>query len=201
MHMTEYETIAVIRPDIGGDAVETTLDRLREVVKAQGGKLLGIDHWGKKKLAYEIKKHTRGIYVHTHFLGGNKLVQELERNLRISDNVLRFMTIRMAEDVAADTREEKAYVRPQYDADTGADDTEDDLDFGGQDDDRGRGRDRDDRGRDRDDRGRDRDDRRDDRPRDRDDRGRDERPRDRSPGAAAGRQDNDAGVMAHKEEG
>jgi small subunit ribosomal protein S6 len=115
MQLTEYETTVVIRPDIGGDAVEGTLDRLRDVLRNGGGKLLAINHWGKKKLAYEIKKHARGIYVHTHYLGGNVLVQELERNLRISDNVLRFMTIRMAEGVAVDEREEKAYVRPQYD--------------------------------------------------------------------------------------
>lgn len=158
MHMTEYETTVVIRPDIGGDAVEVTLDKLRDVVKTKGGKLLAISHWGKKKLAYEIKKHTRGIYVHSHFLGGNQLVQELERNLRISDNVLRFMTIRMAEDVAVESREEKEYVKPAYDADNGNDDADDDLEFGADnDDDRGRGRDRDrDRGDrdDRDDRGR-----------------------------------------------
>ena len=114
MVLTEYETTVVIRPDIGGDAVEATLDRLRDVVRSAGGKLVAINHWGKKKLAYEINKHARGIYVHTHYLGANTLVQELERNLRISDNVLRYLTVRLAEGVKADEREEKAYVRPQY---------------------------------------------------------------------------------------
>lgn len=118
--LTEYETTVVIRPDIGGDAVENTLDRMREVVRVGGGKLLAINHWGKKKLAYEIEKHTRGIYVHTHYLGGSSMVAELERNLRISDNVLRYLTVKMANDVSAAEREEKAYVRPQYDVDDAA---------------------------------------------------------------------------------
>ena len=140
MHLTEYETTLVIRPDIGGDAVETTLDKVREVVKNGGGKLVAISHWGKKKLAYEIEKHARGIYVHTHFLGGNQLVTELERNLRISDNVLRFLTVRMAEGIAAEEREEQAYVRPQYEAeDTG---TDEGAEFGSEDEFEG-GRDRD----------------------------------------------------------
>ncbi len=116
MLMTEYETTMVMRPDLSGEAIESTLDRVREVVKAQGGMLVAIDHWGKKKLAYEIKKQARGIYVHAHYLGRQGLVAEIERNLRISDHILRYETIRMAKDVDPVTREEKAYVRPQYDA-------------------------------------------------------------------------------------
>jgi small subunit ribosomal protein S6 len=122
MHLTEYETTVVIRPDIGGDVVEGTLDKVREVVRNGGGKLVAINHWGKKKLAYEIEKHARGIYVHTHYLGGNQLVTELERNLRISDNVLRFLTVRLAEGVSAEEREEQAYVRPQYEVEEAAGD-------------------------------------------------------------------------------
>lgn len=118
MSLTEYETTVVIRPDIGGDAVEATLDKVRDVVKNRGGKLLAINHWGKKKLAYDIAKHARGVYVHTQFLGGSKLVAELERNLRINDNVLRFLTIRIAQNVSDEGREEQEYVRPSYEVDT-----------------------------------------------------------------------------------
>jgi small subunit ribosomal protein S6 len=114
MLMTEYETTMVMRPDLGGDAIEGTLDRVREVVKTQGGKLLAINHWGKKKLAFDIKKQSRGIYVHAQFLGQKGLVAELERNLRITDNVLRYETVRVARDVDPVSREEKAYVKPVY---------------------------------------------------------------------------------------
>jgi len=49
--MTEYETTMVVRPDISGDVIESTLDRVREAVKKSGGKLVALNHWGKKKLA------------------------------------------------------------------------------------------------------------------------------------------------------
>lgn len=114
MLMTEYETTMVMRPDLGGDAIEGTLDRVREVVKTQGGKLIAINHWGKKKLSFDIKKQSRGIYVHAQYLGQKGLVAELERNLRITDNILRYETVRVARDVDPATREEKAYVKPVY---------------------------------------------------------------------------------------
>lgn len=125
MSLTEYETTVVIRANVGGDAVEAALDRMRDVIKSRNGKLLAINHWGKKKLAYEIEKQTRGLYVHTHYLGGNDVVAELERNFRINDHVLRFLTIKLNEQVIGDEHEEQAYVRPEYDADDGDDkDTE-----------------------------------------------------------------------------
>lgn len=117
MSLTEYETTVVIRANVGGDAVESALDRMREVIKARNGKLLAINHWGKKKLAYEIDKQARGLYVHAHYLGGNDVVAEIERNFRINDQVLRFLTIRLNDQIMADEREEQAYVRPEYDAD------------------------------------------------------------------------------------
>lgn len=116
MMLTEYETTVILRPDISGDVVESTLDRVREAVNGRGGKLLAINHWGKKRLAYEIEKQPRGIYVHTQYLGPNDLVAELERTLRISDNVLRFMTIQVAKDVNPTEREVTEYVAPSYDA-------------------------------------------------------------------------------------
>ncbi|MBI5508285.1 MAG: 30S ribosomal protein S6 [Deltaproteobacteria bacterium] len=114
MHMTEYETTVVVRPDVGGDAIEATLDRVREAVRGRGGKLIAINHWGKKRLAYPIKKHARGVYVHAQYLGKADLVAEVERNLRISDTVLRFLTVKVAIDVDPNGREEQAYARPQY---------------------------------------------------------------------------------------
>ena len=116
MLMNQYETTVVLKPDVGGDTIEAALDRVRDVVSTQGGKLLEIDHWGKKRLAYEIQKHTRGIYVHTQFLGKGPMVAELERNLRINHNILRFLTIKTKVGVNPDEAEVKEYVKPEYGA-------------------------------------------------------------------------------------
>lgn len=124
MLLTEYETTLVVRPDIGGDAIEATLDRVRDAVKNRGGKLLAIDHWGKKKLAYPIMKHTRGIYVHTSYLGRDDLVTEVERNLRIADSVLRFLTVRVEVGVDPESRQAVDYEAPEYGADEAADEPE-----------------------------------------------------------------------------
>ena len=122
MLVNEYETTLVLRPDMGGDAIESTLDRVRDSVKKMGGTLLAIDHWGRKKLAYPIKKQTRGFYIHTHYLGKDDLVAEVERNLRISDAVVRYLTVRVEESVQAVGREVQAYVRPEYETDIHSDD-------------------------------------------------------------------------------
>lgn len=134
MMMTEYETTVIIRPDISGDEVESTLDRVRDSVSKQGGKLLAINHWGKKKLAYEIKKHTRGIYVNTSFLGGNDLIAELERNLRISDNVLRYLTIQIHKDVNPADRDVADYQVPEYNAEEPEEEEDEPFSAGGYDD-------------------------------------------------------------------
>lgn len=125
--LTEYETTVVLRPDVGGEAIESTLDRVRGVV-ANGGKLLAINHWGKKRLAYEIQKQSRGVYVHTHYLGANDMVAEIERNLRLSETVLRFLTVKLQESVDPNSREAKDYVQPEYDAAADVDEEEDRLD-------------------------------------------------------------------------
>ena len=114
--MNHYETTVVLKPDVGGDTIEAALDRLRDVVTNQGGKFLEVDHWGKKRLAYEIQKHTRGIYVHTQFLGKGPMVAELERNLRINNNILRFLTIKTKIGVNPEEAEAKEYVKPEYGA-------------------------------------------------------------------------------------
>ena len=120
MLLTEYETTVIMRPDVSGDTIEDILARLRGVIGEVGGKLLHIENWGKnkKRLAYEIAKQTHGIYVHLNFLGQGDLVAEMERHLRISDKVIRFLTVKLAERVHPDQREAKEYVQPAYDSDT-----------------------------------------------------------------------------------
>ena len=116
MLINEYETTLVLKPDLTGDAIESILDRVRGSITKMEGTLLKIDHLGRKKFAYPIQKQTRGIYVHTHYVGKDNLVSELERNLRISDSVLRYLTVRLAASIPTGDHEVVEYVRPEYDA-------------------------------------------------------------------------------------
>ncbi len=89
----EYETIYIMRPDIDAESAEKVGTRLSEVVDREKGKLTKVELWGRRRLAYDIAKHRRGIYVYLKYLGDGKTVSEIERNLRLSDGVLKYQTV------------------------------------------------------------------------------------------------------------
>ena len=73
--------------------------KVRGVIEAGGGTLLKVDNWGKRKLAYEVKKQLKGIYLFFSYLGTAGLVEEVERNLRLTDSVIRYYSVKIAENV------------------------------------------------------------------------------------------------------
>jgi len=95
----EYETIFIMRPDISDVDADRITERMRGVIDAHEGKIIQIDNWGKRRLAYEIAKHQKGIYVYWRFIGNTELVLELERNLRMIEPVLRFLTVKLEDGV------------------------------------------------------------------------------------------------------
>lgn len=111
----EYETIFILRPETNQDGITQVNQRVRSVIETMGGKTLKLDNWGKRKLAYEIKKQLKGIYMYWRFLGGTGVVEEIERNLRMLESVIRYYTVKVDEDVVADARpsavDEDTYVK------------------------------------------------------------------------------------------
>ncbi|WP_437951389.1 30S ribosomal protein S6 [Sorangium sp. So ce296] len=95
----EYETIYILRPDIDADGAERIGTRLAEVVTREAGRLTKVETWGRRRLAYDIAKHRRGVYVYLKYLGGGKVVSEVERNLRLADGVLKYQTVLVRNDV------------------------------------------------------------------------------------------------------
>ena len=100
----EYETIYILRPDITNEVIGQVNTKIRGVVEAGGGTLLKIENWGKRKLAYEVQKQMKGIYLFFSYLGTAGLVEEVERNLRLTDPVIRYYSVKMAENVDPATR-------------------------------------------------------------------------------------------------
>jgi small subunit ribosomal protein S6 len=95
--MRKYETFFIIDPDLP-DEVNTVIDeKIKAVVASNGGSVLSYVPWGKKKLAYTVKKRTRGHYVLMEYAGGPQLVAELERNMRLDERVLKFITVLLDE--------------------------------------------------------------------------------------------------------
>jgi small subunit ribosomal protein S6 len=109
----EYETVFILRPSAGEDVAQETRDRVEGVIENGGGHVLRFDNWGSRKLAYEIMDKTenvqveRGTYQYYRFMGPNDLVAEVERNLRLLDSVIKYLTVKLDEDLIADERLKK----------------------------------------------------------------------------------------------
>ena len=96
--MRRYEMVVIITPDVAGDDVEEAVERLiRRPVEGDGGTLDEVDNWGRKKLAYPIQKHLEGNYVFTRLQLDPQKTTDLERGLQISEEVLRYLLIRLEE--------------------------------------------------------------------------------------------------------
>ena len=106
--MRKYETVFISDPDLQDQARVDLFDKVRNIIAQENGIFLNFDEWGNKKLAYEIKKKLRGHYVCVTYGGTGDLIKELERNLRLNDDVLKFMTILLSDDVTAEQLEKEA---------------------------------------------------------------------------------------------
>ena len=95
----EYETIYILRSDVDADTADRVQARVAEVVERAKGKLVKVEAWGRRKLAYPVKKQRRGVYVYVKYVGAGGLVQELERNLKLQDAVLKFQTVTLRDQV------------------------------------------------------------------------------------------------------
>jgi small subunit ribosomal protein S6 len=93
----EYETVLVIPAELPDEAAKQVLERLTTVVNKHGGSVLREDGWGKKKFAYDVRKHSRGNYLVFHYAAPAETVFQVERTLRNLDAVIRFVTHRFGE--------------------------------------------------------------------------------------------------------
>jgi len=100
----EYETIFLVKPDLPDETVDRIKDRVREIVGREGGKVIRFTVWGKKRTMYPIAKQARATYVHSQYLGGPNLVAEVERNLRNLDEVTRYLSVKVADEVDPEAR-------------------------------------------------------------------------------------------------
>jgi small subunit ribosomal protein S6 len=90
--MRRYETVFIVDPDLSEDDKKQRFDKIADLITANGA-IIEMDDWGSKRLAYEIKKKNRGHYMRIDYCGTGELVAEIERNCRIDDKILKYMTI------------------------------------------------------------------------------------------------------------
>ena len=98
--MRKMETLLLLSPELSVEQRETILKSMDEVIVREGGKMLAVDQWGMRDLAYPVRKQMRGFYVRLEYAAPSSLVAELERVLRITDGVFKFLPIRLADNVS-----------------------------------------------------------------------------------------------------
>lgn len=93
--MQKYETLFILHPDLPEAQVRETIDRTRRLIEGMSGHVADIQDWGLRELAYPIEKQTRGNYVLVEYEAESAVVNELERTMKLSDEVMRFVSVRM----------------------------------------------------------------------------------------------------------
>lgn len=91
-----YETMYILRPDITEEVVDGEIARYQEILQDQGATILETQHRGKRRLAYEIQRHREGIYIQMNYQGPGEVVAPMERAMRLSENVIRYLTLKQS---------------------------------------------------------------------------------------------------------
>jgi small subunit ribosomal protein S6 len=97
--MNRYETIFVINPDLSEDEVQNVVTKFTGIISSQNGVQLKLEDWGRRRLAYKIDKFSQGFYTLADFASMPAGLAELERNLKIDDRVIRFLSVKTGDNV------------------------------------------------------------------------------------------------------
>jgi len=95
--LRKYEVVFIIRPDLDEDKNTAVIDKFKDLIEGQGGEILKVEKWGKRRLAYEVKDVREGYYVVLHINAEAKVSSELDRVFKITDEVLRHIIVREEE--------------------------------------------------------------------------------------------------------
>jgi small subunit ribosomal protein S6 len=106
--MRIYEELFIVRPDATEEEVDPLIEQLKHVVTNDGGSIEKTEKWGVRKLAYRVSKHSEGQYILIVFNAKAETVKELERRLRVSDMVIKFLTVRIDEKLKRIEKRKKA---------------------------------------------------------------------------------------------
>lgn len=127
--MRTYEIVFIAAPNTTDDDLTKLNSQLDKVVTDLGGTITKTDNWGRKKLAYQIGKYDEGVYIVLYIEGSGKEIAEVERRLRVTDIVIRYMTVRTDEDIKRAAKlKSRRRVSVKAASATGADSERDDDD-------------------------------------------------------------------------
>ena len=97
--MPIYESIFIINANLTDEETANIIKKMQDVITKQGGEMLKFEDWGKKKLAYEIKKQKRGHYAFFQFKAAPTVIAELERTYKMTETVIKFITVKLEKEL------------------------------------------------------------------------------------------------------
>jgi|SRR5580700_4001652 small subunit ribosomal protein S6 len=106
--MRVYEELFIVKPDSPEEEVDGFVDQIKQVISTGKGTVDKVDKWGVRKLAYRVQKFNEGIYILVQFSSSPDLVKEVERRLRVTDMVIKFITVRIDEKMKKIEKRKKA---------------------------------------------------------------------------------------------
>ncbi|MGD9075761.1 MAG: 30S ribosomal protein S6 [Desulfobacteraceae bacterium] len=97
--MRHYETLYIVNPELDDENYKAVVDKFKDLIEKEKGVIVKLEEWGKQRLAYLVKKFNQGSYVLMDYCGGSGITAELERDLKLDDRVLKYQTVKLADDV------------------------------------------------------------------------------------------------------
>ena len=92
--MTCYETLFVVKPTLTEEEIAAQIAKVKDVLAKEGAELVGTNDMGMRKLAYQVEKHNRGYYTVLFYKAAGSTIEELERNLKINEDIIKFLTVK-----------------------------------------------------------------------------------------------------------
>ncbi|HOB19394.1 MAG TPA: 30S ribosomal protein S6 [Candidatus Atribacteria bacterium] len=93
--MNKYESLYVINPTVDEESIKALVEKFSSLIVQEGGEVTNVDEWGKRRLAFPVKDFKEGYYVLMHFTAAPEVPQELERVFKITDGIIRYLTVKL----------------------------------------------------------------------------------------------------------
>ncbi|MDX9745529.1 MAG: 30S ribosomal protein S6 [Syntrophales bacterium] len=104
--MRRYDVVFIAMANLSDAEISGIVERYQTMVTEHGGLIIKVEKWGKRKLAYDVRKQSMGFYVLFDMAGDSEIVDEMERNLKIDDKILKYLTVKTAEEITVEEVEE-----------------------------------------------------------------------------------------------
>ncbi len=112
MKLRHYEAMFLLHPDLSTENRESTVEKFSNIIKNDGGQIVNIDQWPLRKLAYKVQKQTQGYYVVMDFGAPGSAIEELTRNFRLDEGVMKFMTTKLDDEFDPEEAAKKYAQKP-----------------------------------------------------------------------------------------